>query len=305
MILLGCSNRKRLCSVPQEYSERCSVADRHRLLGLFETWHLASLASASSSAAAIRGFESRRGVAILAGSFRAWASLLRARRWRRIRRLRQGFESLASFAASSAESWPRRFYRAGTGAQDAIYTQRGLVRWGEEGAFREREEDRPGKRALMAGQKRQRQRYGGQGAGGSDLSRLSSAVSLASAHRRWVALSKGLRALRLCATAALRSERFIANPPQNGGAIVGFSARSARSALAAWRVSAAMRRRARARCASAEDGYKRRCLVLSLRAWACLTAVEARQKRADRAHKLKASFVSLRQVRFGGKGGVV
>lgn len=272
------------------------MADSHRLSGLFETWHLAALASAASSAAAVRGFQSRRGVATLAGNFRAWASLSRARRWRRLRRLRRGLDSMASYAEFSSGSWPRRFYRAGAAIQDASNTQRGFLPWGAEGAFRGSGEGRPEERALTAGPQWRRQAYGGQGADGSRLSRVSSAVSFASAHRRRVALSKGLRALRF-GTAQTKNQLLIFDPRGGDGIFGGFSARAARSALSAWRAFAATQRRSRALCASTEYGYTRRCLMRSLRAWRHLMAAEARQRRADRAHMLRRSFVALRQVR--------
>lgn len=267
-------------------------------MGLFATWHFASLASAASSAAAVRGFQSRRGVATLAGNFRAWASLSRARRWRRLCRLRRGLEGLASFAELSAGSWPRRFYTAGAGTQDASNKQRGFLPWEAEGTFREGGGSWPEDWApTAAGPKRQRQQqYGGHGADGSDLSRLSSAVSSASAHRRRVVLTKGLRALRF-GTAQRRSDLFIFDPQSSGVLFSGVSARTARSALSAWRAFAAKQRRSRARCALAEEKYRRRCFVESLRAWGRLAAVEARQRRADRAHMLKRTFVALRQVR--------
>lgn len=318
-------HRSIIFSFFQEYLERGRVADRHRLGRLFAAWHLAALASSSSSKAVARGVRRRRDTETLASDFRAWASLSRARRWHRRHHLRQGLETLASFAA------------AGVGVVGGL----GMVgrapgaRSGAAPRFVGSAElslpppsvvdDWPAAR----GQKRRQQFRGGDGehgekrvprgrpsapAGPTGRTAVATAVrvyeaeAVAIAHCRRAALSRGVRALLLlrrrrrprwragsAAELRGRGQLFccVHGDARKEGLVV--SARAVRAALWAWYEAASASRRAR-------DGVevtKRRRLVGAVRDWRRFALAAARQRRADRMGLLKRSFVALRQVYMG------
>lgn len=287
----------------QEYSQRRQAADHHRLLSLFETWHMSSLASAAASRAAIRGFQRQRAAVTLANNFRAWASSSRARAWRRRRCLRLGLAALIEKAALS-----RRRVRplcnglpsgyevvslgvacgshvashsngVAAGAVGGVQSGRGVdrrVQDGQEsGCALDRIVDSPPS-------------WGGRG---GDIYRgeyfaAQAAEAVASAHRRRVMLHRGLRAFFAgCETAA--GERGNCEGPWSG----------ARAVLVAWREAARARRRARAGGTLAVDAFQKWCLARAVREWRKRASANALRRRKCRRRVLRMAFVALRQVR--------
>lgn len=285
----------------KEYFERRRIADKHRLQRLFDTWHLASLASSSSSAAIIRGFRRRRDVITLAVDFRAWASLSRARRWIRRRRLRQGLNRLMLL---KTEGWSR---------SRVIGSREGLSRWRpslfgiEAGMTRSREVTRgPGggisRSWLLVKEvgdsclqqlRRRRQQLRGRGLPAPG----SSADTIAMAHLRRVALSNALRSwFRVTALRSIeRMLMFCMLGKDNGG---GVGVVAARKMLMAWHDAATGRRLARVRERSAESASRRRRLAVGIRCWRRWASATARRRRSHQTYTLRTSFMALRQACF-------
>ncbi|CAN0013837.1 unnamed protein product, partial [Ectocarpus sp. 8 AP-2014] len=278
--------RARSILTPQEYAERRHTADRHRLGRLFDRWHLAALASSSSSTAIVTGVRRRRDVDTLAHSFRAWASLSRARRWRRRRALRRGLEGLASF----------------TGREDGVAGASQMFsnspwrrpRTGVEG------EVRRGSTAPLSVELSLAHRGGGSrgrrcvGAGGLEAHGVE---AVASAHRRRAALSRGFLALLCQGSRQLRMGRgrLFSVPGGGGKGGVVVSVRAARIGFLTWCGAARARGRAREGMEAAEVVWRRKGLAGAVKGLKRFAVVAARQRRADRANVLRRSFVALRQ----------
>ncbi|CBJ25835.1 hypothetical protein Esi_0016_0144 [Ectocarpus siliculosus] len=277
--------RARSILTPQEYVERRHTADRHRLGRLFDRWHLAALASSASSTAIVTVVRRRRDVDTLAHSFRAWASLSRARHWRRRRALRRGLEALASFTGRedgvagasqmfSNSPWRRR--RTGfegevrRGSTAALSVELSPAHWG----------GGRGRRCV--------------GAGGLKAHDLE---AVASAHRRRAALSRGFLALLCQGSRQLRVGRgrlfSVLGGGGKGGVVV--SVRAARIGFLTWCGAARARGRAREGMEAAEVVWRRKGLAGAVKGLKRFAVVAARQRRADRTNVLKRSFVALRQ----------
>lgn len=284
----------------KEYFERRRIADKHRLRGLFEAWHLASLASSSSSAAIVRGFRRRCDAITLAGDFRAWASLSRARRWIRRRRLRQGLDCLMLL---KTEAWSR---------SRVIDSGEGWSRWRpsllgmEAGMARVREVARgPGGEILRSWllvkevgdsrlQQLRRRRQKLRGRGLPDPG--SSADTMAIAHCRRVALSNGLRCwFRVTALRSIERMLVFCMVGKEGGGGVGVLV--ARKALLVWRDAATARRLARDGERSVESASRRGRLAVGIRCWRLWALAAARRRRSRQTYTLRTSFVALRQAR--------
>ena len=277
---------------------RRRIADKHRLWGLFEAWHLASLASASSSAAIVQGFRRRRDAISLAGHFRAWASLARARCWVRRRRLRQGLGRLImatgkqgrlhQFAPGQGRwhlSLQGEMAGVGQARKIAHFPVKALliVRDWRLHWLRRRREELRGRRIT---------------------DEASCVDSIAMAHHRRNALSNGIRSW--CrATAMRRLERLLCFPGTGGdggrgsGSSSGVGLWKVRTSLVTWRNSAIARRRARIVGKVAENSSRCWRLARGIRRWRRWASTIARRRRARKAYALRASFVALRQVRFG------
>ncbi|CAM9841491.1 unnamed protein product, partial [Ectocarpus sp. 12 AP-2014] len=278
--------RARSILTPQEYVERRHTADRHRLGRLFDRWHLAALASSASSTAIVTGVRRRRDVDTLAHSFRAWASLPRARRWRRRRALRRGLEALASFAgrrdgvAGASQMFPNsRWRRPRTGVEGevrrgstaSLSVELSLAHW--RGGSR-------GRRCIRAG-----------GLETHDLE------AVASAHRRRAALSRGFLALLYQGSRQLRVGRgrwfCVPGGVGKGGVVV--SVRAARKGFLRWCGAARARGRATENMEAAEVVWRRKRLAGAVKGLKRFAVVAARQRRVGRTNVLRRSFVALRQ----------
>ncbi|CAM9928844.1 unnamed protein product [Ectocarpus sp. 4 AP-2014] len=278
--------RARSILTPQEYVERRHTADRHRLGRLFDRWHLAALSSSASSTAIVTGVRRRRDVDTLAHSFRAWASLSRARRWGRLRALRHGLEALASFAgrgdgfAGASQTFPNSGWRrprprvegeVRRGSTAPLSVELSLAHWGG---------GRWGRRCV--------------GAGGLEAHDLE---AVASAHRRRAALSRGFLALLCQGSRQLRvgRGRLFSVPGGRGKGGVVVSVRAARIGFLTWCGAARARGRAREGMEAAEVVWRRKGLAGAVKGLKRFAVVAARQRRADRTNVLRRSFVALRQ----------
>lgn len=287
----------RLFARRKELFDGRQTADRHRLLNLFESWHLASLSSAASSSAIVQGFRRRREAATLAGNFRAWASLARARLWVRRRRLRRGLEGLMGVEAGA---WRKDFDRE---KRPGILLHKGAVA----GVPRGRDADHSGQVSSMVADWRswrQKRRWSDQQRGSRRWSIETEAFLdvTATDHRRRSLLSRGLRAL-VSGTAEARTGRLLWFPTiiktgHGDGAGVGVVV--VRTALLAWRGNAEALRSARRVDMIAEGALRRRTLVEVVRDWRGWAMAAARRRGAEKAHALRRSFVALRQVRWCG-----
>ncbi|CAB1096638.1 unnamed protein product [Ectocarpus sp. CCAP 1310/34] len=260
---------------------------RWRLFAALERrWHFAALASSASSTAIVTGVRRRRDVDTLAHSFRAWASLSRARRWRRRRALRRGLEVLASFAGrEGGVMWASqtfsnsRWHRPRTGVEGEVRrgstaplpAELSLAHWG--GGSR-------GRRCVREG-----------GLETHDLE------AVASAHRRRAALSRGFLALLHQGSRQIRvgRGRWFCVPGGGGKGGVVVSVRAARIGLLRWCGAARARGRATESMEEAEVVWRRKRLAGAVKKLKRFAVVAARQRRVDRKNVLRRSFVALRQ----------
>eukprot|EP00752_Nemacystus_decipiens_P017226 g15432.t1 len=314
LVLLRCFRgwrvlRAKSTLTPQELLDRSRAARRHRLGRLFEAWHLAALASSASSTAVVQGFRRRRHAATLVADFRAWASLSRARRWRRRVLLRRGMEALASLAAplrysaaaatvltsDGPDSRRQRLRRTGRGWDGAA----SAVAGGLAGP------DEPAPLSLAANSRTRggltRRDLARTSVGRHKMSTGGATVydvrAVASAHRRRVGLSRGLRALLRTSPGELRRTRqlyFVLRGSGGGrGAVV--SVRAARGAFLTWSEAASWRRRARHGMDVSARACRRSALVRAVQELRRFAVDAARQRRAARVGLLRRSFAAFRQ----------
>ena len=122
--------------------------------------------------------------------------------------------------------------------------------------------------------------------------------AVASAHRRRVGLSRGLRALLRTAPAELRRTRqlffVLRGTPGERDAVV--SVRAVRAAFRTWFEAGGWRRRARIGVDVGAGAWRRNALDRAVRELRRFAADAGRQRRADQAGLLRRSFAAFRQV---------